>query len=122
MYGESGTGKSCRSEIVLNDAVEQGKTAIVFALENVSFNKDERVINHIDLLKDGINLSLLNDGSKEKKSVAKSPVNIPIMPSIDICHPFANGVPFKIANKNSDPKISNPPGKINFAGKKEHTK
>ena len=71
MYGESGSGKSCRSKLVLDDATDQGKTTIVFALENVSINKDKESINHIDLLKDGINLSLLDDGSSEEKSVAK---------------------------------------------------
>lgn len=71
IYGESGTGKSCRSEIILDDTVNQGKTAIVFALENTSFNKEEGVVNHINLLNDGINLSLLNDGSDKTKSVAQ---------------------------------------------------
>ena len=71
IYGESGTGKSTRTKLIIEDAAIQGKTIIVFALENDSFKKDDGRINHIDLLKEGINLSLLNDGSDEKKSVAQ---------------------------------------------------
>ena len=67
IYGESGAGKSYRLKGILKDAVAHGKTVIAFNLDKVPIEKELLGSNCIDVLEDGINLSILDDSAIKGK-------------------------------------------------------